>query len=608
MIRKLVAFALAQRFLSLAIGALLIGMGIWAYTQLKIEAYPDVGDTEVEIITKYPGRSADEVEHQVTIPLERAINNVPHVSERRSKTIFGLSTIQLTFEDGTDDYFARQLVLEKLRDADLPDGVEPELAPIWTPVGEIYRYIITGPSNYSVMDLRTLQDWVVTPKLLQTPGIADVVNFGGLVKQFHVVIDPNALAKYGISLQQIANAIQANNVNTGGNVLPLGGQGLVVRGIGRITSEDDIKNIVVASNNSVPVFIKDVASVEIGALPPTGVLGYTDLAQGKDLDQSIQGLILMRRGENPSEILERIKDKIKEINETSLPPGVALLTTYDRTDLVENTLHTVSHTLFEGITIVVIVLIFFLGNVRTALVVAITIPLSLLFAFIAMHFTGIPANLLSLGAIDFGIIVDGAVVMAENIMRRISHATATEKERGVLWIVLDAAREVEREIFFSITIIVLAYLPLFTLQRVEGKLFSPMAYTISYAIFGSMMVALTLIPVVLSYALRNGVKSKENPIMVWLKKKYELFLDVIIRRRVLVAGCSIGLVVAALILASHLGTEFLPELDEGSFNIRCILPAGISLQESAKLAPTIRKLIAESPEVSLVISQLGQKR
>lgn len=606
MIRKLVAFALAQRFLSLAIGALLIGMGIWAYTQLKIEAYPDVGDTEVEIITKYPGRSADEVEHQVTIPLERAINNVPHVSERRSKTIFGLSTIQLTFEDGTDDYFARQLVLEKLRDADLPDGVEPELAPIWTPVGEIYRYIITGPSNYSVMDLRTLQDWVVTPKLLQTPGIADVVNFGGLVKQFHVVIDPNALAKYGISLQQISNAIQANNVNTGGNVLPLGGQGLVVRGIGRITSEDDIKNIVVASNNSVPVFIKDVASVEIGALPPTGILGYTDLAQGKDLDQSIQGLILMRRGENPSEILERIKDKIKEINETSLPPGVALLTTYDRTDLVENTLHTVSHTLFEGITIVVIVLIFFLGNVRTALVVAITIPLSLLFAFIAMHFTGIPANLLSLGAIDFGIIVDGAVVMAENIMRRISHATTTEKERGVLWIVLDAAREVEREIFFSITIIVLAYLPLFTLQRVEGKLFSPMAYTISYAIFGSMMVALTLIPVVLSYALRNGVKSKENPIMVWLKKKYELFLDVIIRRRVLVASCSVGLVVAALILASHLGTEFLPELDEGSFNIRCILPAGISLQESAKLAPTIRKLIAESPEVSLVISQLGR--
>ena len=314
-----------------------------------------------------------------------------------------------------------------MRDADLPDGVEPELAPIWTPVGEIYRYIITGPSNYSVMDLRTLQDWVVTPKLLQTPGIADVVNFGGLVKQFHVVIDPNALAKYGISLQQIANAIQSNNVNTGGNILPLGGQGLVVRGIGRITSEDDIKNIVVASNNSVPVFIKDVASVEIGALPPTGVLGYTNLSQGKDLDQSIQGLILMRRGENPSEILERIKDKIKEINETSLPPGVALLTTYDRTDLVENTLHTVSHTLFEGITIVVIVLIFFLGNVRTALVVAITIPLSLLFAFIAMHFTGIPANLLSLGAIDFGIIVDGAVVMAENIMRRISHASARRK-------------------------------------------------------------------------------------------------------------------------------------------------------------------------------------
>ena len=606
MIRKIVAFALAQRFLSLAAAALLIGIGIWAYTQLKIEAYPDVGDTEVEIITKYPGRAADEVEQQITIPLERAVNNVPHVLERRSKTIFGLSTIQLTFEDGTDDYFARQLVMEKLRDADLPDGVTPELAPIWTPVGEIYRYIITGPPQYSVTDLRTLQDWVVTPRLLQTPGIADVVNFGGLVKQFDVLIDPTSLAKYNVSLQQIAGAIGANNINTGGNILPLGEQGLAVRGIGRITSADDIRNIVIASTNGVPIFIKDIASVEIGALPPTGILGFTDLSHGVDLDQSIQGLILMRRGENPSEVLERVKQKIMEINETSLPPGVVLRTTYDRTELVNNTLRTVSRTLFEGISIVLVVLIFFLGSIRTALVVAITIPLSLLFAFIAMHFTGIPANLLSLGAIDFGIIVDGALVMAENIVRRVHTSTPEEKERGTLWIVLDAAREVEREIFFSITIIVLAYLPLFTLQRVEGKLFSPMAYTISYAIFGSMLVALTLIPVILSFTLGSRVAPRANPVMTWMTAKYQALLNDIIRRRTAIIIGSVVLVAGALVLGGRLGTEFLPELDEGSFNIRCIFPAGISLQEAARIVPTVRHLISKSPEVSTVISQLGR--
>ncbi|HZV12061.1 MAG TPA: efflux RND transporter permease subunit, partial [Candidatus Kapabacteria bacterium] len=315
MIRKLVSFALNQRFLSLSIGAMLIGAGIWAYSQLKIEAYPDVGDTEVEIVTTFPGRAAEEVEKQVTVPIERALNSVPHVISRRSKTIFGLSDVVLTFEDGTDDYFARQLVNEQLGNADLPDGVTPQMAPIWTPIGEIYRYVIVGPPRYSVMDLRTLQDWVVEPRLLQTEGISDVVNFGGLVKQFHVVIDPNALVKYKVTLQQIANAIQANNVNTGGNILTLGGQGLSVRGIGRITTEDDIKNIVVTAQNGTPIFIRDIASVEIGALPPSGILGITDKVQNIDLNQSIQGIVVMRRGENPSEVLKNIKETVKKINE-----------------------------------------------------------------------------------------------------------------------------------------------------------------------------------------------------------------------------------------------------------------------------------------------------
>jgi len=606
MIRKLAPFAMNQRFLSLAMGAALIGLGLWAYTQLKIEAYPDVGDTEVEIIVKYPGRAAEEVEQQITVPLERALNSVPHVHERRSKTIFGLSTVRLTFEEGTSDEFARQLVLEKLRDADLPDGVFPQMAPIWTPVGEIFRYIVVGPPDYSVIDLRTIQDWVITPRLLRTPGIADVVNFGGLVKQFHVVIDPNALQKYNVSLQQVAGAIQANNVNTGGNLLPLGGQALAVRGIGRITSEDDIRNIVVASPNGVPIFLKNIASIEIGFLPPSGVLGYTDNERHTDLNQSIQGLIVMRRGENPSEVLSRIKDKIREINASALPAGVRLVTTYDRTDLINNTLGTVSRTLLEGVTIVLIVLIFFLGNIRTALVVALTIPLSLLFAFIAMHFTGIPANLLSLGAIDFGIIVDGAVVMAENISRRVGSASREEKARGILWIVLDGAREVEREIFFAITIIILAYLPLFALQRVEGKLFSPMAYTIAYAITGSMILALTLVPVMLSFVLRKHPINRENPILRRMRSSYDRLLDLILRRRLVIVGGSVALVLGTLGLAAHLGTEYLPELDEGSFNLRCILPAGISIGEASKIAPVVRRLIAESPEVSTVISQLGR--
>jgi cobalt-zinc-cadmium resistance protein CzcA len=607
MIRKLVAFALTQRFLSLILAGLLVSLGIWAYTQLKIEAYPDVGDTEVELVTKYPGRSADEVESQITIPIERALNSVPHVIDRRSKTIFGLSTIRLTFEEGTNDYFARQLVFESLREVDLPNGISTEMAPIWSPVAEIYRYIILGPPGMTAADLRTLQDWVVVPRLLQVPGVADVVNFGGLVKQFHVVVDPVSLMKYGIPLAQVAGAIDANNVNTGGNIITLGSQGLAVRGLGRITSIDEIKNIVVSAKSGVPVYVKDVASVELGVLQPTGILGYIDRAENVSLEQGVQGMIVMRRGENATEVLARIKERIAEINASALPKGVTLHATYDRTQLVDTTLETVSHTLFEGVSIVLLVLIFFLGNVRTALVVAITIPLSLLFAFIMMHFTGIPANLLSLGAIDFGIIVDGAVVMAENIVRRISHATADEKERGTLWIVLDASREVEREIFFSILIIVLAYLPLFSLQRVEGKLFSPMAYTMSYAIGGSMLVALTLIPVLLSFLLRKGVTVWENPVFRWMQTRYERLLEIIIRHRWIVVGASLALVLGALGLATRLGTEFLPELDEGSMNIRCMLPTGISIQESAKLAPLLARLAAESPEVSHVISQLGRK-
>ncbi|HVZ39129.1 MAG TPA: CusA/CzcA family heavy metal efflux RND transporter [Candidatus Kapabacteria bacterium] len=613
MIRKLITFALTQRLATFAISMVILGIGVWALTQLKIEAYPDVADTEVVVVTKFDGRAAEEVEQQVTVPLERALNNVPRVSDRRSKTIFGLSVIHITFDEGTDDYFARQQVLEKLRDADLPDGVTPELAPLSTPVGEIFRYVIEGDAHYSAMDLRTLQDWEVVPRLLQVPGVADVVNFGGLVKQFHILTTPERLEHYNLTLQNVVDAVQANNLNTGGSVVTRGGQALAVRGMGAIRSREDIENIVVAAKDGVPVFIRDIASVEINPLPPSGVLGYSIPDANVDQNAGVQGLVLMRRGQNPSDVLSGIREKIDEINASVLPPGVHLRTMYDRGTLVGYTLETVLHTLFEGISIVIIVLIFFLGSPRSALVVAITIPVSLLFAFILMKLTGIPANLLSLGAIDFGIIVDGAVVMAENVMRQLRDATPEERAQGVLRNTMKAAQEVGREIFFAVAIIILAYLPMFTLQRVEGKLFSPMAYTLSFAIFGSMLIALTLIPVILATVYRRvwaGEKPKKiewhNPVFDWMRSGYDRVLAAIMRRPALTASIAGLVVVAATIAGGGIGTEFLPELDEGSFNIRCFLPAGISLDEAAKIPPIIRGVIAGHPQVEAVVSQLGR--
>ncbi|MEP7218835.1 MAG: CusA/CzcA family heavy metal efflux RND transporter, partial [Bacteroidota bacterium] len=613
MIRKILSFALHQRLATFALALVVIGLGVWCCLQLKIEAYPDVADTEVVVITKYDGRAAEEVEHQITIPIERALNSVPRVSDRRSKTIFGLSVIHLTFDEGTDDYFARQQVLEKLRDADLPDGVSPELAPLSTPVGEIYRYVIEGSDAHSPMDLRTIQDWTVIPRILQVPGVADVVNFGGLVRQYHILTSPDKLKSYNLTLQNVIDAVQQNNQNTGGSIIERGGQGFAVRGIGAIRKQSDIENIVVTAANGVPVYVRDLASVEVEPLPPTGVLGYAIPAERIDVGAGVQGLVLMRRGENPSEVLKGIKDKIEELNGTVLPAGVHLRTIYDRTNLVNYTLETVVHTLFEGVSIVLIVLIFFLGSTRSALVVAVTIPVALLFAFIVMKMTGIPANLLSLGAIDFGIIVDGAVVMAENVMRRLRDATPEECAHGVLRITLGAAQEVGREIFFSVAIIILAYTPLFTLQRVEGKLFSPMAYTLSFAIFGSMLIALTLIPVLLSVVYRNVWKSDppkriewHNPMIDWMQKGYDAVLGVIVRRPLITTLIALAVVAGAVAAGGGIGTEFLPELDEGSFNIRCFLPAGISITDAARIAPVIRSIISSHPQVAAVVSQLGR--
>jgi len=616
-IRRLLDFALAQPLITLVAACCVIAGGIYSWSELMKVAYPDVGDTQVTIITMFPGRAPEEMEQQITLPLERALNAVPRVISRRSKTIFGLSVIMLTFEDGVDDYFARARVLEKINDAVLPDGVQPSLGPLTGPVDEVFRYVIEAGDEHTPMDLRTLQDWVIIPRLLQVPGVADVINFGGLVKQYHVITDPNRLLRYNLTLQNVIDAVTANNLNTGGNIVARGEQGFAVRSIGAIRSIEGLRKIVVTVANGVPVQIGNVATVEESPLPPTGVLGYalrvSDTAV-TDVNSSIQGLVAMRRGEDPSKVVEALKRRVEEINASDLPEGVRLRITYDRSQLVEYTIETVSHTLLEGIAIVLVVLIFFIGSYRAALVVATTIPVSMLFAFCLMKLTGIPASLLSLGAVDFGIIVDGAVVMVENIMRRYRDATPEERAAGINRLTLNAAQEVGREIFFCIAIIILAYLPIFSFQRVEGKLFSPMAYTLAFAITGSLMLALTVIPVLMTLIFRRQFSGEQpsllewhNPAYAWVAARYERTVAYLTRRaRLTVIGSFLFAGAALLAGFRIIGTEFLPELDEGSFNIRCFFPVGISLGAAKEYCPVIRRIISAHDPVNVVLTQLGR--
>jgi cobalt-zinc-cadmium resistance protein CzcA len=599
MIAKLLRLALHQRFLAVILGVALVGTGVWAFTQLSIEAYPDISDTQVVVITVYPGHAAEEIEQQVSVPIERALNSVPNVIARRSRTIFGLSVVELTFEYGTNDYFARQVVLEKLRQAVLPDGVEPTLGPLSTPIGELYRYTLEGGGGDSEQ-LREIQDWIVEPRMLQVPGVTDVTPFGGAIKQYQLEIDPTALTRYNLSIRDVAQAVNSNNQNAGGALLDNKQQGLVVRGVGLIQSVSDLENVLVTASNGVPVFVRDVASVHIGAAPRTGIF-----ALGDRLDR-VEGIVLMRRGENPSQVLRGIHEAVDELNSKGLPPGVKIVPIYDRTDLVNNTLNTVQHTLLEGLVIVIAVLFVFLGSVRAALLTAVTIPLSLLFAFVCMHFSGIPANLLSLGALDFGIIVDGTLVMVEHIVHALDRRRTTRSQEPVLDTIRDAALEIERPIFFSLLIIVSAYIPLFTLERVERRLFTPMAFTVCYALLGSMLIALTLIPVLATYLFRHSPKGWDNPMLGWLQRWYGRALETTVRRPGRVLSVAAAVVAASFLLATFLGSEFLPQLDEGVLWIRANFPAGISLEKSAQMASAVRGLVQQSQEVRLVTSQTGR--
>jgi cobalt-zinc-cadmium resistance protein CzcA len=613
MIRNILIASLYNRGVVISLAIAIMATGIWCLSLLKIEAYPDIADTNVIIVAQFPGRAAEEVEQQVTIPLERVLNNVAKVISRRSRTIFGLSVIQLTFEDGTDDYFARQQVNERLMGASLPEGVTTELAPLTTAVGEIFRYVVEAPPLYTPTDLREFQDWTIRPALLQVKGIADVTIFGGPVKQFHILTSPVALRKYNLTLNDIIEAVQNNNSNTGGNIIQRGTQGFALRGLGAVKTVTDIENIMVTSVNGIPVYIKQLCTVEIAPPPPVGILGYAVPDEGIDFGSSTEGIILLRRGENPSEALDLVKNKIKELEERELPAGVKIRTIYDRSTLVNYTLKTVSHTLLEGILIVILVLLFFLGSLRSAIVVAATIPFSLLFAFILMKLTGVPANLLSLGAIDFGIIVDGSCVMAEHLVLKLRNATAEEKKEGEIKVTLAGAMEVGREIFFSVTIIILAYLPILTMQRVEGRLFSPMALTLSFAVIGAMICALTLIPVLISLVYRRyldpAVESKKhrrNIVLEFLEKKYQRLMKPVLFSPKLTVFTGLLLVLICGFIGTGLGTEFLPELDEGSIFMRAFLPSGVSIQENAKSAPIIRNVAKRHTQIQSIITQTGR--
>jgi len=596
MIDRFVALCLNRRQLVWLI-VIVIGMfGYLSWQALAIEAYPDIADVTSQVITQYPGHAAEEVEEQVTVPLERELNGIPGLQVMRSHSTFGLSLITLVFQDGIDDYWARQRIQERIAGVDLPPSATPGLDPLTSPIGEIYRYTLQSTFR-DERELRELQEWVVIPRLKQVTGAADVTNFGGETTQFQLVVDPAKLAQYNVSLAQVTAAVQANNANAGGSIVNRGEQGYVVRGIGLVRSLQDLGNIVILAKNGTPVFLKNLGTLQLGALERRGILG-----KDKNPD-SVSGIVLLLRGMNPSEVLEGVHLQVTALNGGILPPDVKLVPYSDRTELVHTTVHRVSQTLLEGIGLVVLVLLLFLGSTRGALMVALTIPFSLLFAFICMRFTNIPANLLSLGAIDFGIIVDAAIVVMENILRR------REEEPEKKLIESDAlapAVRVARPIFFATLIIVTAYLPLFAFQRVEKKLFSPMAYVVGYSLIGALIFALGVIPGLAYVTYRRPRRPFHNRVLEALGRAYERAVHHLTHHplhAIIPAVLAAGL---AVVLSITIGKEFLPYLDEGSIWLQIQLPPGLSLPKAAAMADELRAATLEFPEVSTIVSQLGR--
>jgi len=596
-INSIVASSLRQRFLVVLMALALVGTGLWSFGRLPVDAYPDLSPPMVEVVTQWPGQAAEEVERLITVPVEVEMNGIPRMTALRSVSLYGLSSVRMTFAEGTDSYFARQQVFERFGDLALPDGVTPSVSPLFSPSGLIYRYVLESPDR-TPMELKTIEDWVVERAFKSVPGVADDSGLGGLTMEYHLLLDPGRVAGAGLSIPNIVASLGANNSNAGGGFYSQGGQFYYVRGLGRLKTPEDIGNVVLAVHNGIPVLAKDVGKVAIGNPPRLGQFGFNDR------DDAVEGVILMRKGEQAQVVLKRVQEKTRELNEEILPKDVKIRPFYDRSDLVALTTRTVEDNLLRGMLLVVVVLIFFLYDLRSGIVVAVTIPVSLLFAFICLDLKHVPANLLSIGAIDFGILVDGAVVMVENIFRRVSLRHGEKWNIGE--VIVEAAAEVDRPIFYAVAVIVAGFLPIYALSGASGQLFAPMADTMIFALLGSLAITLTLIPVLCSWAMKHGVRERRNPIFEAIKGAYARALDVCLAWP---WGTTIGSVLvfaASLVLVPLIGAEFMPHLDEGALWIRATMPYTISFEESSKISPQVRAILRSFPEVTVVTSEHGR--
>jgi cobalt-zinc-cadmium resistance protein CzcA len=597
MIKRIVAFSLSQRFI---VVIAMIALGIWgvvSFQNLPIDAYPDLSPPRVQLVTQWPGHAAEEVERLITIPLEVEMNGVPQLDTLRSISLYGLSSITMNFDYAVDPYFARQQVFERIGNAQMPSGVAPGMSPLFSPSGLIYRYVLQSPDR-SAQDLKILEHWVVERRYRSIQGVADDSGLGGETMQYQVQLDPNRLMSLGVSVPQIVQQLGANNSNAGGGFYSQGGQFYYVRGLGQVKSLEDIGNIVVAAHTGIPTYIHDVGTVAIGSAPRLGQFGY--MRQ----NDAVEGVILMRVGEQAQVILKKVEELTATLNRFVLPPDVRIIPYYDRTELIQETTRTVERNLLRGMLLVLVILILFLFSFRTALIVAVTIPFALLFAFICLDWRHIPANLLSIGAIDFGIIVDGAVVMVENIFRELA-ARHGEKFDPIA-VIRSAAGDVERPIFYAVAVIIAAYLPIYVLTGPSGRLFRPMADTMSFALLGSLLCSLTLLPVLCSYFLIKNVKEPSAQLFERIRNAYGRLLHTSLKHRTATVAICLTVFACSMLLVPFIGAEFMPHLDEGALWVRATMPYTISFDEASKLGPQVREILLSFPQVTTVANELGR--
>jgi len=597
MIDRIVSFALSRRFLVIVVMLAISVYGAVSFNNLPIDAYPDLSPPQVQVVSQWPGHAAEEVERQITIPLEVELTGIPKLDTLRSLSIYGLSSITMNFDFNTDPYFARAQTFERIPNASVPSGVTPGMSPLSSPSGLIYRYVLESPDR-TAEQLKILEAWVIQRKYRSIPGVADDSGLGGTTMQYEVQIDPRKLFSFGVTVPQVVQQLGANNANTGGGFYSQGGQFYYVRGLGQVRTLRDIGNIVVATHNGIPTYIRDIGTVTLDHAPRLGEFGFMDN------NDAVEGVILMLTGEQAQVVLKKVEQMTDTLNKTVLPPDVKIVPYYDRTSLIEETTRTVERNLLRGMFIVLVILGLMLFSVRSALIVAVTIPFALLFSFICLDWAHIPANLLSIGAIDFGMIVDGAVVMVENIFREL--AEHHETNRSVADIIRAASRDVERPIFYAIAVIIAGYLPIYVLTGPSGRLFRPMADTMSFALVGSLLCSLTLLPVLCGYFLRKVVREPEVAYYERIREAYGRVLRVCLRHRVATLAVSLLLFGGSLLLVPFIGAEFMPHLDEGALWIRATMPYTISFDEASKLAPQVRKLLRDFPQVTTVANELGR--